>query len=138
MEKQVFQLSNPLARRNAARAIADAPDNYRVEIRPRTRSLDSNAKMWAMLADIAAQVKWPINGVLQALSAEDWKDILSASLSQENRIAQGVRGGFVMLGKRTSRMTVREMSELIEFMHAFGAEQNVVWSERVDAPEWIR
>ena len=138
MEKQVFHLVSGDVRRNAAQAVINAPEQMICEIKPRTRSLDANAKMWAMLSDISKQVEWPLNGVTQKLSPEDWKDILSASLQQENRIAQGVRGGFVMLGQRTSRMSVRQMSELVEFMYAFGAEHEVRWSERVDIPEWAR
>ena len=128
MDKQVFQLSNPLARRNAARAIADAPDNYRVEIRPRTRSLDQNALMWSILADLSRQVDWMVNGVATKLEAEEWKDVLSASLTQETRMSQGIRGGIVILGQRTSKMTVRQMSELIELALSFGTEKGVRWS----------
>jgi hypothetical protein len=128
MEKQVFQLSNPLARRNAARAIAEAPDNYRVEIRPRTRSLDQNAMMWSILTDLSRQVDWMVNGVATKLEAEEWKDVLSASLTQETRMSQGIRGGIVILGQRTSKMTVRQMSELIELALSFGTEKGVRWS----------
>lgn len=128
MEKQVFQLSNPLARRNAARAIADAPDNYRVEIRPRTRSLDQNAMMWSILTDLSRQVDWMVNGVATKLEADEWKDVLSASLTQETRMSQGIRGGIVILGQRTSKMSVRQMSELIELALSFGTEKGVRWS----------
>ena len=93
------------------------------------RSLEQNAKMWAMLGDIADQVEWPVDGRLQRLSAEDWKDILSAGLNKSQRVAQGVDGGFVMLGQRTSKMRVSEMVELIEFIAWFGAEKGVRWSE---------
>lgn len=128
MDKQVFHLANPLVRRNAARAIAEAPENYRVEIRPRTRSLDQNAMMWSILADLSKQVDWMVNGVATKLEAEEWKDVLSASLSQETRMSQGIRGGIVMLGQRTSKMTVRQMSELIELALSFGTEKGVRWS----------
>jgi hypothetical protein len=96
-----------------------------------TRSLASNRKMWACLGDIAKQVQWPVNGFVQFLSAEDWKDILSASLKKEGRMAQGIDGGFVMLGQRTSKMKVKEMCDLIEIIYAFGANNGVVWSESV-------
>lgn len=138
MSKQIFRLTNPHARLNAVQAVKQAPEGMICELKPRTRSLDANAKMWAMLGDISKQIDWHLNGVAQKLTPEDWKDILSASLNQENRIAQGIRGGFVMLGQRTSRMSVKEMSELIELMYAFGAEHDVKWSERVDMPEWMR
>lgn len=93
------------------------------------RSLEQNAKMWAMLGDVADQVEWPVDGQLQRLTAEDWKDILSAGIHKEQRVAQGVDGGFVVLGQRTSKMTVGEMVELIEFISWFGAERGVRWSE---------
>ena len=98
-----------------------------------TRSLASNRKLWACLGDVSEQVEWPVNGTLGLLSAEDWKDILSASLRKEGRIAQGIDGGFVMLGQRTSKMKVQEMSDLIEVIYAFGASHNVKWSEAIPA-----
>lgn len=131
--RQVFQLSHDQARRNAAAAVMQAPENHRVEIKPRTRSLDSNAKMWAMLADVSKQIVWPVNGQMERLSPEDWKSIITASLAQENRMAVGIQGGFVMLGKSTSKMTISEMSEVIEFLYSFGSDRDVVWSEPVEA-----
>lgn len=92
------------------------------------RTLEQNNKMWAVLTDIANQVEWPVDGKLQKLTPEDWKDILTAGLRKEQRVAQGVEGGFVMLGQRTSKMTIGEMSDLIEFAHMFGAEHGVVWN----------
>ena len=93
-----------------------------------TRSLEQNAKMWAVLADIARQVKWFADGKEQYLTAEDWKDILTAGVKKNQRIAQGIEGGFVMLGQRTSKMRVGEMVELIEFALWFGTERGVKWS----------
>jgi hypothetical protein len=93
------------------------------------RTLDQNDKMWAMLGDIAKQVKWPVNGREQWITPDDYKDIFSAELKKEQRIAQGLSGGFVLLGLRTHKLKKREMSDLIEIMYAFGAERGVVWSE---------
>jgi len=137
-ERRIFHLTNPLARRNAADAVTHAADGAVCEIRPRTRSLQQNARLWSMLSDIARQVPWQVNGKTQALAAEEWKDIFTASLREEHRIAQGLRGGFVMLGRPTRRMTVAEMTELIELISAFGAEREVRWSESVDVPGWYQ
>lgn len=101
-----------------------------------TRSLASNRKMWSCLSDIASQVKWTVNGVVTLISAEDWKDILSASLKREGRIAAGIDGGFVMLGQRTSKMKVQEMCDLIEVIYAFGASNDIKWSEPIP-PEYL-
>lgn len=89
------------------------------------RSLDQNAKLWAILADVSAQVDW----YGQRLSETDWKNVFSASLFQQ-RTVPGIDGGFVVLGQSTSRMNKAEFSQLIELIHAFGADHNVTWSEK--------
>ena len=128
MERQVFHLVSPLVRRNAAHAIANAPDGYRVEIKAKTRTLAQNDILWSILTDISRQVDFVVNGALVKVSPEEVKDILTASLRRETRTALGLDGGMVLLGQRTSKMTVRELSELIELAHAFGAEKQVIWS----------
>ncbi|MEX3614723.1 MAG: recombination protein NinB [Burkholderia gladioli] len=123
-DKLRFCLAHAIARKNALRAVSDAPDGYMVEVKPPTRTLAQNARMWAMLKDVSQQVEW--HG--ERLSDEDWKHVFSASLRQQ-RAVPGIDGGFVVLGQSTRHMTTREMSDLIELMHAFGAERNVRWSE---------
>ena len=128
MEKQVFQLVSPLVRRNAAHAIANAPEGYRCEIRPKTRTLAQNDLLWSVLTDISKQVEFVVNGELIKVSPEEVKDILTAGLKRETRMAMGIDGGMVILGQRTSKMTVRELAELIELAHAFGTQRGVEWS----------
>jgi hypothetical protein len=94
-----------------------------------TRTLEQNSKMWAVLGDIARQVQWHVDGKLQYLEPEDWKDILTAGLKKHQRIAAGIEGGFVMLGIRTRKMKIAEMIELIEFGLWFGTERGVKWGE---------
>ncbi|WP_232462592.1 recombination protein NinB [Bordetella genomosp. 9] len=117
-----------MARRNAARACAEAPQGYRVEIKPRTRTLAQNDMLWSILTDISRQVDFIVNGQQTKLPPEEVKDILTAGLKGEIRMAQGIDGSVVLLGQRTSRMTVREMTQLIELAYAFGAEKGVQWS----------
>lgn len=84
------------------------------------RTLEQNAKMWAMLTDISSQVDW----YGKKLSTDDWKHVFTAALSGQN-VVPGINGGFVVLGKPTSKMTKREKSDLIMLMEAFGAERDV-------------
>jgi hypothetical protein len=112
-------------RQAALDAVRNAPEHYIVEIKPKTRSIDQNSLLWALLNIAANNVLWPVNGKAVYLLPEDWKDIFTASLNQENRISKGVRGGFVMLGKSTSKMSVAQMTELIEFIYSFLAEQGI-------------
>ena len=124
MSRRFFILAHAQARKNAIQAVCDAPEGYRVEIRQPTRSLDQNARMWAMLTEVARQVEW--HG--QYLTAENWKDIFTAALKRQD-VVPGIDGGFVVLGTSTRNMTVGEMSELIEFITAFGTDRGVVFNE---------
>jgi NinB protein len=116
----------PASRQAAIEAVRNAPDEYVVTIAPPTRKVVQNSKMWAMLSDLAKQVQW--YGL--QLSAEDWKDVLTASLRKELRTVPNVDGtGLVILGMRTSQMSVGKMADLIEYLYAFGASKDVKWSE---------
>lgn len=89
-----------------------------------TRTTVQNARMWSMLGEIAEQVEW--HG--QRLDAVAWKDVLTAALKRQ-KVVPGIDGGFVVLGTSTSRMTIAEMSELIDLAAAFGAEHGVRFTE---------
>lgn len=93
------------------------------------RSQDQNSKMWAMLADVASQATLVINGQQVRALPEDWKDVFTAALRKENRMALGIDGGVVFLGMRTSRMKKAEFRDLIEIIYAYGSEHKIRWSE---------
>lgn len=99
-----------------------------VEVKSETRSLQANARMWAMLTDVSKQVDW----YGRKLTPEEWKHVFTASLSKQD-VVPGIDGGFVVLGKSTSKMTKSEMAELQELIEAFGAQQGV----RFTAPEYV-
>lgn len=95
-----------------------------VEVKPETRSLEANARMWAMLTEISEQVDW----YGKKLSPHDWKHVFTASLRKLDVVPNLDGTGFVALGLSTSNMTRREMAELQELMEAFGAEKGVRFS----------
>ncbi|KQP36124.1 recombination protein NinB [Pseudorhodoferax sp. Leaf274] len=126
-DKRTFKLVHGMARANAVSGVQQAPEGYVVTIQEPTRSLDQNAAMWPILDAFARQLEWPVNGAMVRMSAEEWKDVLSAAYRRETvRVAQGLDGGMVMLGSRTSKFSVREMSGFIEFLHATAALRGVV------------
>ena len=70
------------------------------------------------------------------MDSESWKHVFTAALKGQETVP-GLNGGFVVLGQSTRKMSVREMSDLIELMNAFGAEHGVRWSEESrQAIEW--
>lgn len=126
MAKRVYIVgAHPLSRGNAVEAVKTAPDGYSVTVAEATRTLEQNARMWACLGDIARQVDW----YGKRLSAEDWKHVFSSSLRKLDVVPNLDGTGFVALGLSTSRMSKRELSDLMELISAFGAERGVEWSE---------
>jgi hypothetical protein len=76
-----------------------------------TRTTEQNSRLWALLTDVSRQVQW--------------KDIFTAAHTKGQRVAQGIDGGFVMLGSHTSRMSVGDMIDLQTLIEAFGVEHDV-------------
>lgn len=126
--KRTLVLTGEAARKAACRDVLAAPDGYVVTIAERTRSLDQNAALWPALTEVSEQVDW----YGQKLTPEEWKDVFSAALKKQ-KVVPGLDGGFVVCGQRTSRMGKREFSDLLELVHAFGAERGVRFSDRAAA-----
>lgn len=120
---------------NLARAIFRDGMDVCIAVSPwqSTRSREQNALMWALLTDLSEQKQWPVDGRLCHLSPEEWKDVMTAGLTKHQRVAAGIDGGFVLLGRSTRRMKVSEMSELCELIQAFGAEHGVRFREPTEA-----
>jgi len=124
MNKQTIFLIDSRRKDYAKACIESAPEDCVCTIRQKTRTLEQNALLWALLTDLSKQINW--HG--QYLTPDEWKDVMSASLKQQ-KVVPGVDGGFVVIGARTSQMGKREMSDLCELIQAFGAEHNVIWSD---------
>lgn len=124
MDKQYFCLVNQLVREKAIQAIKTVPEGFLVEVKPKTRTLEQNARLWAMLKDISHQVSW--HG--RYLSIYDWKHIFSSSLKKMDVVPNLEGNGFIILGISTSNMNIKEMMDLQELIFAFGIEHNVEWS----------
>ena len=128
-DRRVFKLVHESARRNAISTVARAPDGFVVEIKPATRSLDQNAKLHAMFADVAAQCTF--HG--KKRTAEQWKVIFisahSIATKEGGEILAGLEGEFVNIRESSARMSIKRMNSLIEYMLAWGAENEVEWSD---------
>ena len=125
-----FILSHDLARRRAVAAVAEAPAGFVVRVEEPRRNTDQNALMWVLLDAFARQLVWPVNGSMQNLTKEEWKDLMTAGFRQEQpRLAAGLRGGVVMMGLSTRKMGKREMAEFIEFIQSVAADRGVQLDE---------
>ena len=100
-------------------------------VRPETRTEAQNRLMWPQLQAFSDQLVWPVNGRMEKLTPDEWKDLLTAAFNSETlRLAMGLNGGTVMLGQRTSKFSKKKFSEFIEFLYATAADRDV------KLPEW--
>ncbi len=126
MSRAVLVLDRQSDRDRAASWVRQAPWGTRITFQEAKRTTDQNARMWAMLTEVARQVKW--HG--QRLSADDWKLVFLSALKQELRIVPNLDGtGFVQLGRSSSSLSVGEMADLMDLIAAFGAREGVTFAE---------
>lgn len=131
--KQQFHLVNDAIKQNAINFIRELPVDAKrpliLDIKEMTRTLEQNKKMWPLLKDLSDQVVWFGN----KYDSDDWKDLITALVAKSKTRAAhgpGLDGGVVMFGQRTSKMTVRQMVEVIEAIYWFGTQQGVKFSEK--------
>ena len=117
-----FVLAHPLARRRAMQAVADAPAGYSVTIKEPSRNGDQNAALHALLSDIARTRLWAV----RHQSIDTWKRLLTAAWGRaaghQATYLPAIDGaGVDIVFRPTSTLTVRECSDLIEFINAWAA-----------------
>lgn len=108
----------------AARLIRLAPRDAVVNIREATRNADQNARMWAMLSDVSRAKPGG-----RRHTPDIWKCLFMQACGHEVQLLQGLDGNPFPAGFRSSRLTVRQMADLITFISAYGDEHQVKWSE---------
>jgi hypothetical protein len=122
--KRTLILAHPEARRRAHAAIDDAPDGWACTIAEPTRTLEQNAAQWPYLAGFAAQKQLCLNGEMQWVTEDDWKDVLTGCWKGEMRMAL-FDGRAIMLPQRTSKMGKQVFSTWMEFLVAMAAQSGV-------------
>ncbi|HRQ59790.1 MAG TPA: recombination protein NinB [Azoarcus taiwanensis] len=126
MSRALIVIRNERDRQKAASWSMNAPMGTRIEFKEAKRSLPQNAKLWASLSDIAAQVSW--HGL--KLSPDDWKLIMLDALKREVRMVPNMDGnGMVNLGRSSSDLSKAEFADLLELVAMFGAKHGVKFSD---------
>lgn len=88
------------------------------------RSQEQNKRLWASANDIANQVKW--HG--EYLSKDEWVTLFTAVVTG-TKLLPGLEGGIVPAVRSTRRLTKQECADVIEYMHAWGADNDVVFND---------
>lgn len=130
MSRALIIIRGAAERARVARWAAQAPFGTRVEFRETKRTLPQNDRMWAMLTDIAAQKE---HGG-RKYTPDQWKALFMHACGREMQFVPTLDGtSFMPLGYRSSELSKAEMSELIEFMAAWGAENGVTFHDQAQA-----
>ena len=127
MTRHVLTLRNEAERFKVIEWLKRATYGHRIEVKEPKRSDLQNDRMWAMLGDIARQGS--ING--QTFTPELWKCIFMQAIGRETAFLPTLNGdSFFPAGFRSSDLSVREMSDLQEFMEAYAAENEITLREQ--------
>lgn len=122
MSRALIVVRTEADRQRAATWSRKAPDGCRIEFKQVQRTEAQNARLWAMLTDVASQMRW--HG--QKLTTDDWKLIFLDALNRETRTVPNLDGdGVVSLGRSSSDLSRQEMSDLFEIIDHFGAKHGV-------------
>lgn len=125
MTGQTVILRGDVQRAFAKKLIDAAPTDAVVNVREATRNVDQNAKMWAMLSDVSRAKpegrRW---------TPEVWKCAFMHALGHQVQFCEGLDGaGPFPIGFRSSRLTVKQMADLITVIAEYGDRHGVRWTE---------
>lgn len=121
---QTVILHGPSQKAFALSLIEKAPADAVLTIRPATRTVDQNSKLWAMLSDVSRAMPDGRRHV-----PEVWKTLFMHACGHSVQFEMGLNGQPFPTGFRSSKLTKAQMGELIEFIYSYGAEKGVVWTE---------
>lgn len=106
------------------RVVNAAPRGSVITIKPPRRTLDQNAKLWAMLTDVSIAKPEGRN-----LTPDVWKAVFMHALDHSIRFEMALDGkGMVPVGFRSSHLTKAQMADLITLIDEYGARHGVEWS----------
>lgn len=149
MSKQTYRLVHSTARKNAQNAINSAPDGYICTIEEPKKSRSQEKKYHAMIADIARSVLiyerfWTEADMKRLLVDQFARDMHNAGspleqMDGQTRIVPSLdKTGVVQLGVQTRDFTKAEGIAFVDWLYAFGAENEVAWTEPDQGYEQIR
>ena len=133
MERKTIEINSEASRAAAIAYLAnlDVSKPCSFSVSEVDRSYEQNKKLHAMLSDISRQVehagkKW--NVLI-------WKRLCTAAwLREEGEAAMMIPAvdgnGFDVIYEKTSKLGVKKCASLIEWVSAFGAENQVRWTQK--------
>jgi hypothetical protein len=136
MSRALLTLDSTAKREQAIDWIRKAKTGSRVEFKGPARSLDQNSRFWAMLTDVAVQGRVKD----RRFNTEDWKTMFMTAYAEERgleirHLPALNRAGMIPCGRSSSDLSVAEMSELMEWIAAWGAENGIKFHDQEELEE---
>jgi hypothetical protein len=126
MSRALIKVSSNIDRERAARWAMQAPAGTRIEFKETKRSLPQNDRLWAMLTDIATQKEH----CGRKYTPDQWKILFMHACGREVQFIPALDNStFIPFGQSSSDLSKGEMTDLIEFLFAWGAENGVVFHD---------
>jgi len=97
--------------------VSQAPLGYVVTVKPQVRTHEQNDLMWALLTELSRAKP---NG--REHTPETWKVLAMHACGHACQFEIGLNGQPFPIGFRSSQLTKEQMSDLIEYIHAYAAE----------------
>jgi hypothetical protein len=129
-ERITLHVTSEGQRDTCVRHINERALPFHVVVHDKVRTLAQNDRLHPLIRPIAEQLTW--HG--KKLSVDDWKLVFMDALNREMRVVPNIDGtGFVQLGRKTSKLTVPEMNELMALIEAFAAQHGIDLSMKEEA-----
>lgn len=129
MSRLLFTIANETLRARVIEMLRKAPIGYRIEIKEPKRTTDQNSMLWLLLSGVATQKLH--HG--RKLKPETWKVLFMDALGDEIQWVPSLNGAqAVPVGHRSSDLSKAEMSDLIELIRAWSAENGVTFHDKAE------
>jgi hypothetical protein len=129
MSRHLITLTSKANRERAMHYVSIAPDGTRVEYKAAKRTLPQHDRMWAMLTDIAAQKRH----CGRKYTPDQWKVIFLNALGREADFIPSLDEKTFVPIYSSSDLSKSEMSDLLELMAAWGAQNGVTFHDKAAA-----
>lgn len=126
MSRATLIINDDMIRQKAINWLRKLPFGTRIEFKAPKRTLPQNDRMWAMLTDIAAFMRKRGTDY----TTDEWKVIFMHACGREVKFLPSLDGkNFIPYGQSSSDLSKQEMTDLIEFMFAWGAENEILFND---------
>lgn len=133
MRKLTFEIRTPTTQQNAIQAVQQILPSFDkpliVTIHERSRSLQQNARLHAMLSEISKKTTY--HGKVRGV--EFWKGLFVSgwqiATNQHPEIAPGLEGEFINIRESTTRLSVKKLTEVMDYIEAYCAMNSIQLSE---------